>query len=42
MLRTAVVALAVLAAIDLYLFGGSYTSAAVQMAARFLHHFRLT
>ena len=41
MLRAAVVALAALAALDLYLLGGRYTSVAVQMAAGFLHHFRL-
>jgi hypothetical protein len=38
MLRSAVVALAALAAIDSFMFGGAYTHLVKQIASSFLHH----
>jgi hypothetical protein len=37
-MRSAVVALAALAAIDSLMFGGAYTHVVKQIAAAFLHH----
>jgi hypothetical protein len=38
MIRTAAVALAILATIDSFMFGGAYTHLVKQVAASFLHH----